>query len=113
MLLPLKGDALERKTKVFLNISLRWRRLPLTAATTRWVCRARHGDDRYDAPKTTCEETRERDATLRAAISEHCCDTNLIFGGDATISFRADHENRREVVFSSNPGETVSRVAAR
>jgi hypothetical protein len=48
-----------------------------------------------------------------AAITEHSRDTNLILGGDATIMFRADDDNRRGVVSSSNPNETVSRAAAR
>jgi len=32
------GHSFSSEDQVFLNMSLSWRRLPWTAATTRWVC---------------------------------------------------------------------------
>lgn len=42
---------------------------------------ALHGDYRYDALKNTDEETRKQDASLRAALVEHCRDTSVIVSG--------------------------------
>jgi len=101
-----------KKTKCSLNMSLSWRRLPWTAATTRWFVEPRHGDDRYDALKNTYEEIRERDARLRAATTEHCRDTNLILGATRQSVSAGSRQSPRGG-FSSNLSETVSRVAVR
>ena len=42
---------------------------------------ALHGDYRYDNLKNTDEETRVQDEALRAALVEHCRETNLIVSG--------------------------------
>ena len=42
---------------------------------------ALHGDYRYDALKNTDEETRKQDASLRAALVEHCRNTSVIVSG--------------------------------
>jgi NAD-dependent SIR2 family protein deacetylase len=64
---------------------------------------ALHGDYRYDQLKNTKEETREQDAALRAALVEHCRDTNLIVcgysGRDASVM-----ETMREAYRQPGPG---------